>query len=362
MPADGGGRIVTDRRAFHFIHPGPVSRMSGGTLYDLRVIGELRGAGWRIDLDELPGRFPKADDHTKEAAATLLASLPDGAAVVVDGLALPAFTECLDREAERLALMAMVHHPTADESGLGADERTALFDAEKAALALMRRVVVPSPAMKRRLADYGVPPGRIDVAAPGVAPAPRASGSGSEAAALLCVASLTPRKGHLTLLAALSDCRDLDWHLTCAGPFDSDAEMTVAVKDAIRRFDLAARVALIGPQVGDALDALYAKSDVFVLASRYEGYGMAFAEAMARGLPIVASGAGAVRDTVPDAAGVVLPVDDRPALVAALRRMIADPDFRRRKADGSWTAGQTLARWSDTARRFAQAVAAARGA
>lgn len=335
--------------------------MSGGTLYDLRVIDELRKTGWRIELHALPGRFPRADDDTTQAGAALLASLPDGAAVVFDGLALPAFAGCVGRESDRLVLSALVHHPVADETGLREDERAALFAVEKAAYAAMRRIVVPSPAMARRLADFDVPSALIDVAAPGVEPARRASGSGSAIAALLCVASLTPRKGHLALLAALSDCRDLRWRLTCAGPLDSDPATTAVVEDAISRFDLSERVALVGPQVGAALDALYARADVFVLASRYEGYGMVFAEAMARGLPVVASGDGAVGDTVPESAGIVVPVDDRTALADALRRMIADPDFRREKADGSWAAGQSLSRWPDTAARLAQAVAAARG-
>jgi len=353
---------VTDGQAFHFVHPGPVSQMSGGTLYDLRVIDELRGTGWQIDLHELPGRFPIADADTKSAAAALLASLPDGAAVVFDGLALPAFADCVPPEAERLILAALVHHPTADETGLSPIGRKQRFKVEKQALAAMRRIVVPSPAMARRLADFGVPSAIIAVAEPGVEPARRASGSGHASVSLLCVASLTPRKGHVALLEALSRCGDLDWYLTCAGPLDSDPPTTEAVRGAIAQRDLADRVELVGSRVGSDLDALYDKADVFVLASRYEGYGMVFAEAMARGLPIVASGDGAVRDTVPAIAGIVVPVDDRTALADALRRMIADPAFRREKADGSWKAGRSLARWPETAARFAQAVAAARGA
>jgi glycosyltransferase involved in cell wall biosynthesis len=352
---------VSGEGAFHFVHPGPISQMSGGTLYDLRVIDELRQSGWRIDLHELPGRFPLTDEETKGAANALLAEIPSGETVVFDGLALPAFVETLSREAERLALMALVHHPTADETGLTTDESRQLFEVEKQVFAALRRIVVPSPAMGRRLAVYGVETARIDVAEPGVEPAARAVGSGGDVAALLCVASLTPRKGHLVLLDALSDCRDLDWHLICAGPLDSDPDTTAAITDAIDRLGLSDRVRLVGSQVGKDLDALYAAADIFVLASRYEGYGMVFAEAMARGLPIVASGEGAVADTVPDAAGIIVPVDDRGALAGALRRMIADPGFRRHKADGSWAAGRSLPRWADTAVRFARAVKSARG-
>jgi glycosyltransferase involved in cell wall biosynthesis len=349
-------------RTLHFIHPGAASQMSGGTVYDLRVLDELQRAGWDIALYELAGRFPAADRVAMAGAAAVIEDIPDGDTILIDGLALPAFDGALDRHAARLVPLAIVHHPTADETGLSDAESARLFEIEKRLFASLRRIVVPSPAMARRLADFGVAPGRLAVAAPGVEPARRASGTGGASVALLCVATLTPRKGHAALLDALADCTDLDWTLVCAGPTDVDAATTAAIEAAIARHGLADRVRLVGTQVGAALDALYDAADVFALASRYEGYGMVFAEAMARGLPIVATGAGAVRDTVPDAAGIVVPVDDRTAMAAALRRMIADASFRRNRADGAWAAGQALPRWPDTAARVAEAIAAAQSA
>jgi glycosyltransferase involved in cell wall biosynthesis len=352
---------VRGAQTLHFVHPGPARQLSGGTVYDLRVIDLLRNDGWQIDLHELPGRFPLADETAKSAASDLLRKLPDGATVVFDGLALPAFSEALADHEARLIPVALVHHPTADETGLSPDESARLFEVETRLFACMHRFIVPSPAMVRRLKDFGVDADRVCVAEPGVEPAPRARGSGSETVALLCVASLTPRKGHLALLDALADCRDLDWRVTCAGPLDLDPATAAAVGNAIDRLALSDRVRLIGPQKGASLEALYDSADIFVLASRYEGYGIVFAEAMARGLPIVASGDGAVADTVPESAGIVVPVDDRGKLTAALRSMIADPDLRRAKAEGAWSAGRSLPRWTDTAARFSEAVLAANG-
>lgn len=342
-------------RALHFIHPGPIAQTSGGSIYDRRVIDALRCAAWRVDLHELPGCFPLPDAATAMAAAALLAALPGGGLAVIDGLALPAFDAALPQHAGRLALVGLIHHPTADETGLSADESATLFAVERRLFALLRRIIVPSPAMARRLGDFAVPAGRIRVAAPGVEPAKRAAGSAGGPVRLLCVASLTPRKGHADLLEALSSCADLDWRLTCAGPMDEN-EVVRRVEETAARHGMGARVQLVGPQRGAALENLYAEADAFVLASRYEGYGMAFAEAMARGLPIVASGAGAVADTVPDAAGIVVPAGDRGALAAALRRMIGDSAYRRGKADGAWRTGRSLPRWSDTAKAFALAL------
>jgi len=346
----------TDPDALHFIHPGSISQASGGTIYDRRVIELLRAMGWRVELHELPGRFPMADAVTVDAASALLTAIPDRALLVIDGLALPAFDGALGRHAERLVIAGLIHHPTADETGLNDADAARLFAIEQRLFGLMRRVIVPSPAMARRLEDFGVPAGRIRVVVPGVEPAQRSAGTASGPVQLLCVASLTPRKGHVALLEALAECCDLDWRLVCAGPSDQSAGTEGCVMAAIARLGLGNRVRLVGPQVGHALERLYAAADVFVLTSRYEGYGMVFAEAMVRGLPIVASGAGAVADTVPAAAGVVVPVGDRDALVAALRRMIGDPAFRQGKAEGAWRAGRSLPRWADTAAAFAQAL------
>lgn len=353
-PSEAGGSSAAT--VLHFIHPGTIDAPTGGSLYDKRVIGELRRIGWRVDLHELPGRFPEGDAAARDAAAAVLAGLPDGARVIVDGLALPALEDALPDHAARLTPMALVHHPISDETGLAPELQRALRARECALFERLHHIVVPSPAMARRLADFGVAAGRISVVEPGTDPAPRAQGSAGPAVQLLCVASLTPRKGHLGLIAALADCADLEWRLTCAGPTDHDPETTAAIERALDETGLSARVTLAGEVRGTALESLYAAADLFVLASFYEGYGMAFAEAMARGLPVVASGGGAVADTVPGTAGSIVQAGDVAALAGALRLLIADPALRRMKADGAYAAGRALPDWPATAARFAAAV------
>lgn len=347
---------MTDAKRLHFLHPGPLDRPTGGSAYDRRIVGELRRLGWTVTVQELSGRFPEADDEACTAAAQSLSEVPDGEGAVIDGLAIPAFEGLVAEAARRVPLTAMVHHPVTDETGLAEQERQRFEVLETALLAPMRRVIVPSPAMARRLGDFGVAPYRIAVVPPGTEPAARATGSGGKTVHLLCVASLTPRKGHAMLLAALARCKDLDWRLTCVGPMDHDPETTAEIRTAIDRLDLADRVTLTGALLGAPLEDAFASADVFALATHYEGYGMVFAEAMARGLPIVANGGGAVPDTVPEPAGVVVPAGAAAALAEALRRMIADPVFRKVKADGSWRAGQDLPDWPASAARFAAAL------
>jgi len=113
---------------------------------------------------------------------------------------------------------------------------------------------------------------------------------------------------------------------------------------------------VLGPLAPDAVNDLYLASDMFVLASRFESYGMALAEAIAHGLPVVSTTAGAIPETVPANAGVLVPPDDASAFAEAMRRLIGDTPERRRLATNASTAAAQLPSWQDSARRFAAAV------
>ncbi len=100
----------------------------------------------------------------------------------------------------------------------------------------------------------------------------------------------------------------------------------------MRARKLSDRVAVLGAVSPERVAELYAGADLFTLASRFEGYGMAFSEAIAHGLPVIGTTAGAIPETVPDGAGVLVVPDDVAALATALRRAIENPDERRRMA------------------------------
>jgi glycosyltransferase involved in cell wall biosynthesis len=110
------------------------------------------------------------------------------------------------------------------------------------------------------------------------------------------------------------------------------------------------RVRLAGRLPGDDLGRAYAQASIFALATRYEGYGIVFDEAMAHGLPIVTCRTGAVPDTVAEGAGLLVPPDDPDAFAAALDRLLSEPALRARMAAASAKAGAALPGWSDTAR------------
>jgi glycosyltransferase involved in cell wall biosynthesis len=342
----------------HFLIPGPLDQLTGGYLFARRVIAGLREMGRPVHVAELQGSFPEGDTTACASVAAALAGLPDGAVVVLDGLALPASRDCLAQELRRLRIAGFVHHPLALETGLTGAE-TEYYAAIEANLApWLHGVLCPSRLTAQELIRYGVAGDRIAVIAPGTAkavgPRPRTAIDGS--LRLLTVATLTPRKGHRLLVEALADLRALDWRLLCLGSLSLDPATVAAVRDEIRRQDLGTRIELAGEWAPERMPEAYLAADCFVLPSFYEGYGMAFAEALRYGLPIIGTKAGAIPDTVPDAAGILVPPGDVPALAEALRRIIEDGALRERLAEGARRAGAALLDWPETVRLWSDSL------
>ncbi len=343
-------------RAF-FMLPAPLDSLSGGYAYDHRIAAGLRDAGWAVDWLVLPAGFPWPDAADLDQAAAQVAALPDGALVIADGLAFGALPTIAQHHASRLRWVALVHHPLALETGLDAAQRELLFQSERQALAAARVVIATSAATARDLATYGVPAAQVHVVEPGTDAAAVSIGSGSAALTLLCVATLTPRKGHAVLVEALAGLRDRAWTLHCVGSTTRHAATAQALRASIAALGLGSRVHLHGELGAAELESLYAQADAFVLPSYHEGYGMALAEALAHGLPVVSTKAGAIADTVPAEAGVLLPPGDVAALRQALARLMDDAAWRAALAAGARAARLRLPTWPQAAARFATVLA-----
>ena len=304
-------------------------------------------------LDGFP--FPKA--NAMEHASKIISNIPDNGVVVIDGLALAPLMKLIDHHSDRLVLMALIHHPLAEETGISALQKS-LFEAhERRVLAKCARVVVTSSTTAAALvSDYGVDPSSIGVVEPGVDAAPFAAGSGSANTKLICVGTLTPRKGHELLLNALAPLRNRPWSLSCVGDLERDALTTARVYNCVRRLGLDDRVTFQGVVGQSSLTRQYHFSDLFVLASHYEGYGMGLTEALAHGVPIIATGAGAVVNTVPSRAGLLVPPGNVAALTSALRRFFGEPRLRRKLKAGARGSRLRQRSWEVAIREMADEV------
>jgi len=343
-----------DDTSLYFVYPGSLDTPTGGYHYDRRLIAELRELGMEVHPLALPGVFPFADSQAREITRKILNSVPDNAVVLVDGLAFGVLDNLVAEESQRLRLIALCHHPLALESGLDEATRQAFLASEKRALQYARGVIVTSPHTRQILTSkFNVPGNRIAVALPGTERCSFAQCDGTPPR-LLTVGSLIKRKGHDLLIESLAALRNLAWSARIVGDSSPDPDWAVSLKQRVIALRLEHRIEFIGPV--EELQDEYQNADVFVLPSRFEGYGMVFAEALAAGLPVIAASAGAVPDVVPSSAGLLVPTDDQQALTDALRSLLTDKIKRSELQAGARSAAESLPYWSDSARCVAQKI------
>lgn len=337
-----------------FAYPGDLNAPTGGYGYDRRVMRELAGLGCDVRPIALPASFPypTADDL---AQSQLLLSNGDRDALVIDGLAYAAMPARLITALTPRPL-ALVHHPLFLEAGLPPDMAALLRAGEQAALDCAGAVVTTSAMTADIVArEFSFPRDRLFHAPPGVDPAPRAQGSRDGVVRLFSVGSLTPRKAHGDLVRALALVHG-DWRLTIAGSLELAPDYAREIAALIAAQGLGERIRLAGAMGADEIAAGYAGADLFVTASHFEGFGMAIAEAVAHGLPVIATREVATAGAVPEAGALTYPAGDIAALAARLNEMVGDAGRRARLADGAWQAAQRQYRWSDTARAFLAAL------
>jgi glycosyltransferase involved in cell wall biosynthesis len=344
-------------RRLVLIVPGRLDAPTGGSVYDRRIAAALGGLGWHVDVREIDRSFPLPTAAARHEAAQVLASIPDGTAVLIDGLAFGAMADEAERESVRLRLIALVHLPLADAIGPDKPTTRALEDSERRALASAAQIIVTGRSTVTALERYGGRLDRITVVEPGTDRAPLARGAGDPALLhLVCVATLAPGKGHDVLLRTLTSISHSNWRLTCAGSPDRHPETAAWLRAKVATAGLDDRVHLAGELSPAEIADLYDRADLFVLPTLHETYGMAVAEAIARGLPVVSTTTGAIPDLVGPSAGLLVPPGDADALASALSAVLGDPLLRARLAAGAALMRGRLPTWDDAGRTMSEAL------
>lgn len=333
-------------RGMWFVVPGGVGEpalVSGGNVFDLRLAEGLRRLGWDVRWVET---------GTDASLAARLAAVPSGDPVLIDGLVALDGPGAVAAEAGRLRVAVLVHMVTG--AFPGADP--AAVESERRMLAGVDLVVATSAWAREELLARGlVPRDRVVVARPGADRAPLAEGTPA-GGSLLCVGVVAPHKGQDVLVEALAGLGP-GWTCTIAGSVA--AEPVFAERVAARAEDagVAGRITWTGVVHGRALDALYARADVLVAPSRTESYGMAVADALRRGIPVIAARVGGIPEAVGSGDAAMLIPPGRPAeLRKALRRWMADASLRDSLTAEARREGPLRADWGETARIVGDAL------
>jgi glycosyltransferase involved in cell wall biosynthesis len=350
--------------AVHVVVPEGIddpARPSGGNTYDRRVCRGLAALGWAVHEHAVPCAWPRPGEAGHTALARAVRRIPDHAVVLLDGLVASTAPEALVPQARRLRQVVLVHMPLGHRPP--DDEAGAVRAREREVLAAAAAVVTTSAWTRRRLGElYALPADRVYVTEPGVDVASLASGTAASDS-LLCVAALTPDKGHDVLLGALAMVSDLSWRCECVGSLVRDSAFADGVRRCARNHGLGDRLRFPGPLSGPELDRAYAAADLLVLASRAETYGMVVAEALARGTPVLATEVGGVTEALGHGddgtrPGLLIPPNDPTALGAALRAWLEDAALRDRLRLAARERRAKLRPWAATASAVADVLAA----
>ncbi|MES2603315.1 MAG: glycosyltransferase family 4 protein [Pseudomonadota bacterium] len=331
----------------YFAVPGDLNTLTGGYGYDRRLLVGLRALGMQVEHHALAASFPAPDAAALSAANHWLQSLPDNATVLIDGLAFGVMDAVAAQHAERLRLIALCHHPLSLETGLSADKQQQLHQSEQRVLQIARAIVVTSTMTRRTLIEqFSIAGEKITAAAPGTDRRGFAACQG-QPPILLTVATLTQRKAHDVLITALSQLQHLPWRARFVGGGEFDAEWTRHLLQQVQTAGLQSRIDFVGALT--ELHNEYIAADIFVLPSLFEGYGMAFAEALAYGLPVIAGRAGAVPTVVPASAGLLVEPGSVEDLRGALHSLLTDTALQQRLQSGAREAATHLPTWEQAA-------------
>ena len=344
--------------AVHLVVPAGIRdprRPSGGNVYDRCLARGLRDRAWTVHEWAVTGDWPRPDAAARAGLEQCLEGIPDDAVVLIDGLVASSVPDLLARHRDRLRHVVLVHMPLG-HGGAGESRHT-----ERVTLTDARAVLTTSNWTRDWLvATYALAAGLVHVARPGVDDAVRSLGTPS-GGALLCVAAVIPPKGQDVLVAALAAIVDLPWTCTFVGTLERDPAFVAGLVRAARAAGIEDRVHLVGTATRSEVDTHYRRSDLLVLPSRAETYGMVAAEALSHAVPVVASDVGGVPEAFGpvvggDLPGCLVPADDPGALAAVLRTWLTDGDLRQRWRGTAMSRSARLPGWPATAARVADVL------
>ncbi|HEY5230618.1 MAG TPA: glycosyltransferase family 4 protein [Galbitalea sp.] len=339
----------------YFVVPDSIDdpeRVSGGNLYDRRVRDGLRERGWAVQM------LPISDAGETPVARTI-SELPDGALTLIDGLLAVRESDALAAHSNRLRIVVLAHMVASATMETTNGSRGSIVDRERESLRAAKRIIATSSWTRAELISRDLAePDNVVVATPGTEPAAKtvASRTGGR---LLCVGVVAPHKGQDLLVRALRQLTEIDgWTCTFAGSVNAAPGFARELAQTIRVSKLATRTTFTGVLDRSRLDDAYNQADLVVVPSRNESFGMVVAEALARGIPVLATRVGGIPEAICGSpASILVPPEDPWALEVVLRQWLADPERRTELRTAAAEAREMVRPWAATVTVIASTLA-----
>ena len=320
----------------HFLIPGDIETLAGSYIYDKRIIEGLKAKGHTVNLQRLADDFPFPSDESLVQCKKIVKSIPKSEPIIVDSLAFGVIPEILEDVAATNPIIALIHVPLSVDPIYSAYQRTLLTSNEQEAFKLASKFVVTSEYTLDVLLNLGIEMPQIKLVVPGIDDFPQKKNFPDKPFKLLSIANMCRSKDHSILVRALSALKDKDWLLDCYGNLDMDREYLSDLQAMIRKNHLQEKILIHGIVSGQELTNAFLNADLFVHPSDFEIYGMALSEALAHGIPVVASTGGGICKTVPSKMGQFFKPGDVYGLQSILEELFENQDVYKKL----WTNAQ----------------------
>jgi glycosyltransferase involved in cell wall biosynthesis len=270
----------------------------------------LSEKGHQVRIHNLRNDFPFPDNLSLRECKEILDHITPGDPILIDSLAAGPLLPVLAPLYDKHPFVALIHLPLSHNLDIPLSQREILAQQEKSVMSLSAGLVVTSKYTGELIADWGIDSHVIHVILPGVEAEEQKNSYPTLPRNLLCVANYLENKGQLLLIKALAEMKMFNWVMNFYGHQDIDKRYVSELLSQIRHHGLANRIFIHGPISGSALTQAYLHSDLFILPSYFETYGMVLTEALAHGIPVIASTGGGIPYTVPPSMGILFKPGD----------------------------------------------------
>lgn len=340
----------------HFLIPGDIDTLASCYIYDKRLIEGLKQRGHQVEVHRLNDDFPFPSDESIQHCSQTVKNIAKSETVIVDSLALGVIPSILKELSLTNPVIGLIHLPLSADPNYSAYQRTLITSQEIEAFRLVKNFIVSSEFTRETLINFGIEEHKINLVIPGIDDFPQKKNYPDQPTKLLSIANMCRSKDHSLLVRALTALKDKDWVLHCYGNLDWDRDYLADFQSLIRKNNLQKKILIHSTISGQELSDAYLDADLFVHPSDFEIYGMALVEALAHGLPVIASTGGGILKTIPPKMGQFFKPSDVYGLQSILEELFENPEIYKRLYTHALTYKQTAQTWSKSIDLFEKAI------